>query len=121
MVARSVTAKTAEIAGAGFAHRSPGADNRAREQRVRRLQRFTHMDIDPYAFASALNGIWRSAWCASSASTAVRNMPPDDENAPRSAARMPEAAMCHCGVVPDAAIAVAPVYRGRKAIAEILF
>jgi general secretion pathway protein E len=83
------------------------------------FSRFTHMNIDPYAFASALNGIWAQRLVRINCTHCARARAPSAEELAAFAAEgdpAPEQ-LTHgsgCGDCRGSG------YRGRKAIAEIL-
>jgi len=84
------------------------------------FSRFTHMDIDPYAFASALNGIWAQRLVRIVCQhCGAEHAAGDDERAALGSAyaeagNVPLRRGAGCGDCRGTG------YRGRKAIAEIL-
>ncbi|WP_291995073.1 GspE/PulE family protein [Candidatus Accumulibacter sp. ACC003] len=82
--------------------------------------RFTHMGIDPYAFASALNGIWAQRLLRVNCARCSEAYTPSAGELERFAMSADELARCDFRRGSGCGDCRGTGYRGRKAIAEIL-
>ena len=86
------------------------------------IGRFVHMGVDTYSFVSALSAaFWRSAWCASSASSARRPTRRTRELLEESQAQvLQRTPPSNSASGAAAGTAAAPATDGRKAVGELL-
>jgi general secretion pathway protein E len=82
--------------------------------------RFTHMGLDPYALASALNGIWAQRLVRVNCPHCRRAYEPAADELARAGLQAPAASSFHFAKGQGCGDCRGSGYRGRRAIAEIL-